>query len=75
MAAAVVVAGGEVNSVNPLVKGLIGDLYSQILGRQVTTEDLQSLFTAPWLLLPEIRSVLGEINRLRSALVEIEKAA
>jgi len=75
MAAMIVVAGGDIDKVDQLVKGLVGDLYSQILGRAITAQDLENLFKAPWLILPEIRRITGDINNLRKALVEIEKAA
>lgn len=69
MAANIVSVTGEVGNVDPLVKGLIMDLY------KVTDEELRVLFNAPWRLLPKIQGVITELNKLKDAWAEIEKAA
>jgi glucosamine-6-phosphate isomerase len=69
MAANIVQAEGDLNQI-PLVKELMKDLY-----KGLDESDLIALIKQPWKILPKIQPVIAEINNLRKAIVEIEKAA
>jgi 6-phosphofructokinase len=69
MAANIIQAEGDLNKI-PLVKELIEDLY-----KGLDEADIIALITRPWTILPKIKPVIEEINNIRKAIVEIEKAA
>lgn len=76
LAAHLLITGGNVNAIgDTLAVNIIMDLYSAVLGREVTEEDLQKLFKRPWEILPDIVRLTQNINALRTAIVLIEKAA
>jgi hypothetical protein len=69
IAANIIQAEGDLNKI-PLVKELIEDLY-----KGLDEADIIALITRPWTILPKIKPVIEEINNIRKAIVEIEKAA
>jgi FkbH-like protein len=69
IAANIIQAEGDLNKI-PLVKELIKNLY-----KKLSEDDLRLLITQPWTVMPKIKPIIQEINNIRKAVVEIEKAA
>jgi len=78
IAAQVAIANGDINTMRAndnLALTTIESMYESILGRKLETKDLENLFTAPWIVLPDVASAGAILDALHLAIGKIESAA
>jgi hypothetical protein len=76
LASQVVVSEGKISQISDkLVASTIKSLYTTLLGKDITDEELNELFRTPWTILPPITQITGTLNALRNAIAQIEVAA
>ena len=57
------------------ILNIIASLYEEILGRRLTDSEVMQLLRDPWMILPEIEGVLGDLNTIGRMIKMIAMAA
>lgn len=75
MAVNIVLNKGAVDNISDNVKEVIKALYKEILGKEVSKDDIKLLLTKPYHFLPNIRNIIEDLETLRFSIQMAEMAA